>query len=213
MTTSVRTTGPKLAYVFPSPGQDCMSWLCDETNWICLHTTACTRLLNVATPKLNKPKQFANLVRSGMEKEISFLLSKRWVLIPLIKDAASIMRHHNFVPTASWNTARRYTEGAMVSMKPSGLSLLRMRYLVQKYCLLWLLTPWLFDPLNALGSSVIYLLPHSFQFQLLQIILYIFQPTWPWPSNVSSTLWLTTKFYLTTLIWLILVTKTPTFSF
>lgn len=154
MTTAVRT----IAYVIP--GQDCMSWMCDETNWHCLHTTACTCLLNVATPKLNKPKQFANLVRSGMEKEISFLLSKRWVLIPLIKDAANIMRHHNFVPTASWNTARHYTEGAMVTMKPShtaelsGVSLLQTRYLGHKYCLSWLLTPWLLDSLSALVSFI-----------------------------------------------------------
>ena len=56
---------------------------------------------------------------SSMEQEIFFLLSKSWVLPPLINDSPSIMRHHNFVPTASWNTAHYNRDGATVTMKPS----------------------------------------------------------------------------------------------
>jgi hypothetical protein len=63
---------------------------------------------------------------SSLEQQIFFLLSESWVLIPLINDSPSIMRHYNFVPTAFWNTAHYNMDGATVTMKPSyvlGLSL------------------------------------------------------------------------------------------
>lgn len=100
-------------------GIDCMTD-CKKTSWHCINTTTAPPIkCTEAKIKQIKSQEIITIGPSSMEQEISFLLSKCWVVIPLINDSPSIMRHYNFVPTAHYNTAHYNTEGAVDTLKPS----------------------------------------------------------------------------------------------